>query len=59
MSNALEQLMRLNDYIKNSVDYEEPVRQYPSQPRKTCRELDPKKWRKRQLQKQARKKQRK
>ena len=58
MSNALEQLMRLTDYVKDSVGYEEPER-YPPQPRKTCKELDPKKWKKRQLQKQARKKQRK
>jgi hypothetical protein len=58
VSNALEQLMRLTDYVKDSVGYEEPVR-YPPQPRKPTRELDPKKWKKRQLQKQARKKQRK
>lgn len=59
MSNALEQLMRLTDYVKDSVGYEEPVRQYPPQPRKHTKELDPKKWKKRQLQKQARKKNRK
>lgn len=59
MSNALEQLMRLNDYVKDSVGYEEPERQYPPQPKKHTKELDPKKWKKRQLQKQARKKQRK
>ena len=53
MSNALEQLMRLTDYVKDSIDYEEPER-YPPQPRKTTKELDPKKWKKRQLQKQAR-----
>lgn len=58
MSNALEQLMRLTDYVKDSIDYEEPER-YPPQHRKPTRELDPKKWKKRQLQKQARKKQRK
>lgn len=58
MSNALEQLEKFNLYVKNALSYEEPVR-YPPQPRKTTKELDPKKWKKRQLQKQARKKQRK
>ena len=58
MSNPLEQLMRLTDYVKDSVGYEEPER-YPPHPRKTTRELDPKKWKKRQLQKQARKRNRK
>ena len=58
MSNALEQLMKFNDYVKDMIDYEEPER-YPPQPRKLARELDPKKWKKRQLQKQARKKNRK
>ena len=57
MSNPLEQLMRLTDYVKDSVGYEEPKR-YPPQPRKTTKELDPKKWKKRQLQKQARKRNR-
>lgn len=58
MSNPLEQLMRLTDYVKDSIEYEEPER-YPPQPRKHTRELDPKKWKKRQLQKQARKRNRK
>lgn len=59
MSNALEQLEKFNLYVENALSYyEEPVK-YPPQPRKPTRELDPKKWKKRQLQKQARKKNRK
>lgn len=59
MSNTLEQLEAFNTYIKNTLDYYEPPRKYPPQPRKTTKELDPKKWKKRQLQKQARKRNRK
>ena len=59
MSNALEKLEEFNTYVKEVLSYFEEPERYPPQPRKHTRELDPKKWKKRQLQKQARKKQRK
>ena len=59
MSNALEQLEKFNLYVKNALSYFEEPERYPPQPRKTTKELDPKKWKKRQLQKQARKRNRK
>lgn len=59
MSNALEQLEKFNTYVKEALSYYEPPVKYPPQPRKHTRELDPKKWKKRQLQKQARKRNRK
>lgn len=58
MSNALEQLKKFNLYVENALSYFEEPERYPPQPKKHTRELDPKKWKKRQLQKQARKKQR-
>ena len=59
MSNALKRLEKFNSYVADILSYYEPPEKCPPQPRKPTRELDPKKWKKRQLQKQARKKNRK